>query len=129
MARVDKTDSTVGVVRAVLAADYTDAELRTVIGVGLDTTGKVVPGAGNTGIIGVVNPSRTARKAGTPVDIFVLADICDIGRDANDATLAAGSKIYASTTTGVLSLSATGATYVGFTVEADRLIVAIGGNA
>lgn len=130
MARVDKTDSAVGVVRAVLNADIVLDDFEDgLLAVGLNSTGKVVPGAGQTGIIGVLNPSRFFSKAGTPVDIFVLADIEDIGEGANDPTLDAGKPVYADNTTGVLSHTSAGGTYIGFTVEADRLILAIGGGS
>lgn len=117
MARVDKTQSAVGVVRGVLAADIPTNSFDTVLGAGLDTSGRIVVGAGNSGVIGVLVPSTTAYKAGDPADIFVLADILEVDG------LAAGSKVYASTTTGAIGTSATGATQIGFSVEASRLIV------
>lgn len=129
MARVDKTESAVGVVRGVLNADLNDNILDSVIGVGLNATGKVVVGAGQTGIIGVINPSKFFQKAGRPCDIFVLADIEDIGSGANDPDLDAGKAVFADNTTGVLSHTAAGGTYVGFTVEADRLILAVGAGS
>lgn len=129
MARVDKTDSAVGVVRAVLNADLEDTVLDSVIGVGLNATGKIVVGSGQTGIIGVLNPSRFFAAAGRPADIFVLADIVDIGKGANDPDLDAGKPVYADNTTGVLSHTGAGGTYVGYTVEADRLILNLGADA
>lgn len=119
MARVDKTQSAIGVVRGVLAADISSANFDHVIGVGLDSAGKIVVGGGNSGIVGVMVPSTTAYKAGDPADIFVLADIVDV----TDPALPAGTKIYANTTTGVIGTSGTGASYIGFTVEATRLII------
>lgn len=130
MARVDKTDSAVGVVRGVLAADLVMDDVEdSVIGVGINSTGQVVVGAGQTGIIGVMNPSRFFAKAGRPVDVFKLADIVDIGLGANDPSLDAGKAVYADNTTGELSHTAAGGTLVGFTVEEDRLIVAVGDGA
>lgn len=124
MARVDKTDSAVGVVRAATAADFAQADWDTTVPVGLDATGKVVKGAGQTGIIGVVIPGRTVYRAGQISDIFKLADIVE------NEGLAAGTKYYA-TAAGELTADAddgeaepTANTYVGFTVEADRLILA-----
>lgn len=119
MARVDKTHSAVGVVRAVLAADIATGSFDRVIGVGLDASGKAVVGAGNSGVVGVILPDPTAYKAGDPIDIFVLADIVELTAPA----LAAGSKVYADNTTGVVSTTATGATQIGFTVDATRLLV------
>lgn len=115
MARVDKTDSAIGVVRAAINADFAQADWDKVIPVGLNATGKIVKGAGQTGVIGVLIPGRTVYRAGQIGDIFIHADIVEC------AGLAAGTKYY-SDAAGVVSTTNTG-TYLGFTVEADRLIV------
>lgn len=115
MARIDKTDSAVGVVRAALAADIDPADYGKVLGVGINSAGRLVKGSGTSGVIGVIIPDRTRRKAGMVTDIFVLGDVVE------NAGLTAGTKYYADAA-GVLSTTNTG-TYVGFTVEADRLIV------
>lgn len=117
MARVDKTNSAVGVVRAVLAADIVQADWNKVIGVGIDVNGKCVRGAGQTGVIGVVICDRTNYKAGQIADIFKLADI------VGNVGLVAGTKYYAVAATGVLTVTAGTDKMVGFTVEADRLIL------
>lgn len=126
MARVDKTDSAVGVVRAILNTSWTDDELadEAPFGVGLNATGLIVKGAGQTGIIGVCipNPNQMNQYAGQPADIFVLADIVEL------ADLDPGKAVYAHNTTGVLSHTATAGTYVGFTVEEDRLILNLAGG-
>lgn len=116
MARIDKTDSAVGVVRAPINADFAQADWDKPIPVGINSTGKVVKGAGQTGVIGIVIPGRTVYRAGQIADIFKLGDIveCD--------GLAAGTKYY-SDAAGVVSTTNTG-TYLGFTVEADRLVLA-----
>lgn len=120
MARIDKTESAVGVVRAPLAADVASGDYGLIFGAGLNGSGRVVKGAGNSGVIGVINPDRTVRKAGKIIDIFKLGDFVEC------AGLAAGTKYYANDTTGVISAtSGAGTTYVGFTVEADRLVLAI----
>lgn len=137
MARIDKTDSAVGIVRGILAADVATGDLDRVIGVGYDSSGHIVKGAGQTGIVGVMNPSRYASKAGQAADVMVLGDIVDIGKTTNDPTLAAGRTVWADGTTGELVLgtattgaapgsgagSTAGSAKVGFTVEADHLIV------
>lgn len=131
MARIDKTDSAVGVVRAALNADLAPADYDTVIGVGLNAQGRIVKGAGNTGIIGVINPSRTRNKAGQITDIFVLGDVVDC------TGLTAGTTYWVDGTTGALAAGAAGtgaapgtgpgstagSVRVGFTVEADRLVI------
>lgn len=120
-ARVDKTNSQVGVVRAPLNADIADTEWNQVRGVGINSSGKVVLGAGQTGIVGIAIFDRTNCKANTPVDIFKLAEVILSGSDL----LTAASNITVNTTTGVASTTAASGTQIliGYTVETDRLIV------
>lgn len=118
MARIDKTESAVGVVRAKNAATISEGDFGKIFGVGLNAQGRAAKGAAQSGIIGVTHWDRTNRKAGQVIDIFKLGDFVDC------AGLAAGTKYYADATTGVISTTNTG-TYVGFTVEADRLVLAI----
>lgn len=130
MSRIDKTHSAVGVVRAALNADLDVADYDTVIGVGLNAQGRIVKGAGQTGIIGVINPSKARRKAGQVTDIFVLGDAVDM------TGLAAGTTYWADGDTGALVAagvagaqpatgagSTAGSVKIGFTVEADRLVI------
>lgn len=117
MARVDKTESAIGVVRAPLDAPLATEDLDSVIGVGISTTGTAVRGAGNSGIIGVMNPSKFANVAGKPIDIFVLADIVEC------EGLTPGTRYFANPAGDIVADSAAGNTYVGFTVEADRLLI------
>jgi hypothetical protein len=121
MARIDKTDSAIGVVRAVLSADIPDNLLDVVAAVGLDATGKAVVGAGaaaaQTGVIGIVIGNKFLNKAGQQIDIFKLGDVVDV------PSLAAGKKTWL-TAAGVLTqVSASGLVYAGYTVEADRLVL------
>lgn len=121
MARIDKADSAVGVVRADLEEDIPTDHLDKVYGVGINALGHQGFGAQQSGIIGVANPSKYHSKAGRPADIFVLGDAVDC------AGLSAGRKAYADNTTGVISTPSgaqpADSTYVGFTVEADRLVI------
>ncbi len=131
MARIDKTDSAVGVVRAPLNFAIVPGEYDTLIGVGLNAQGRIVKGAGNTGILGVINPSKARTKIGQITDIFVLGDAVDC------VGLAAGTVYYADGVTGALAAGAAGtgaapgsgagstagSTRIGFTVEADRLVI------
>lgn len=118
MSRIDKTESAIGVTRGTWAADVDPADYDKVIGVGIDAQGNVVKGAGQTGIIGVCIPTKVARKAG---------DRCDIFGNGSEVVevpgLAAGTKYYA-TAAGELGIVAAD-TYVGYTVEADRLVVVL----
>lgn len=117
MARIDKLDPVDGTFRAPLAANRTGSALP--VGVGLDASGRVVAGGGNSGVIGVLCDPNT-RVAGDVVD--VLKD-CELVEFAG----VAGTKYYANDTTGVISSTGgAGTTYVGHSVEATRLIVGAG---
>jgi TusA-related sulfurtransferase len=88
-------------------------------GVGLDVNGKVVLGAGQTGVCGVICPSNV-MAINDPIDVMTDGEIVDVA-------LTAGTNYYANTTTGVLETGAPAAgankTKVGWTVQAWRLIV------
>jgi hypothetical protein len=118
MSRYDKYDNLSGGFRAPLNAD-TSKNADNPIGVGLNSSGKVVVGAGNTGIIGVLVLTRD-MKAGDVVDVMTSGEVVECV-----APLVAGTAITADTTTGALGVSAASATKtpIGFTVEATRLIV------
>jgi hypothetical protein len=115
MARIDKYQPTAGGFRAPLNAAYTGAVAP--IGVGINSSGRVVVGAGQTGIVGVIC-SPYDKAAGDIIDVMTNGELVEFGG-------AAGTTYTANTTTGVISTGAASATQVpvGFTVEADRLIV------
>lgn len=124
MARIDKYDPISGGFRAPLAADWA-GPLATPVGVGLDANGRVVPGAGSTGVLAVVvvdgqlSPTgdRTNNKfAGDPVDCMTDGEIVDC------TGLAAGT-VQNSAADGTVSAAA--GTRVGHTVEAQRLVVRV----
>lgn len=115
MARVDKTDSAIGVVRAPIDVDFAAGDFDKVIPCGINAAGHVVKGAGQTGVIGVVIPGKTVHRAGQIADIFIKADIVEV------AGLAAGTKYYGSAAGAITTVNTD--TYLGFTVEADRLIL------
>lgn len=128
MARYDKYEPVSGGFRAPLAADWAGA-LGTPVGVGLDASGRVVPGAGNTGVVGVlivegrVAPDGTRSlsprgKAGEIQDVMTDGEIVDC------TGLTAGTVYYAASADGAVSVTSTGgATRLGATVEAQRLVV------
>ena len=120
-ARVDKTESAVGVVRAPLNADVASGSWNKPLGVGINSSGKVVLGAGQSGIVGVAIFDSTNYRAGTPVDMFKLGDIILTSTDI----LVAGTVYTANTTTGVITSTAASGTQikVGYTVESDRLVL------
>lgn len=117
--RIDKYDPIGGGFRAALAADWAKDLC---LGVGLDVNGRVVKGAGVTGILGVVTVTR-AMKAGDVVDVQHDGDILEFTAASNGA----GKIITAINATGVLTaavaVSSATHTVVGHTVEATRLVV------
>lgn len=120
MANYDKYDPKAGGFRAPLNADWAKEDLKTVFGVGLNASGNVVKGAGNTGLVGVLVLTE-ALKAGDIVDVMTAGEIVDMGG-------AAGSVYYADPATGAVNAtSAAGKSRVGHTVKADRLVVRFGG--
>jgi len=113
--RIDKYNPVGSGFRAPLAANYTGAAAA--IAVGLNSSGRVVVGAGQTGIVGVIC-IPTNKNAGDIVDVMKHGEIVE-------AALVAGTLYSANTTTGVISSAAVSGTqiYIGHTVEADRLVV------
>ena len=101
-----------------------------VIGVGINTSGRVVAGAGAAaiGVCGVICPTEP-MPAGTVIDVcFDGTEIADFDTLADGTTATTnGTQYYASTTTGEVDDTNTGAP-VGYTVETNgsrRLIVKI----
>lgn len=78
MSRYDKYDPKNGGYRAPLAADFDPANLERLIGVGHDADGRVVIGAGQSGITGVLVLTK-ARKAGEIVDVMTSGDVVEFG--------------------------------------------------
>lgn len=84
--RIDKYEPKAGGFRALLAADTskTGGEIGdedAAIGVGLNSTGKVVAGAGNTGVLGVLVLTKN-MKAGDVVDVMTDGEIVEAGGTA-----------------------------------------------
>jgi hypothetical protein len=124
VARYDKYEPMGGGFRAPLAADWAGA-LATPVGVGLDASGRVVPGAGNTGVLGVVVIDGQVSPTGTRTNVKLAGNVVDVMTDGEivDCTgLTAGTVYYAAAADGVVSTTNTGAR-VGATVAADRLVV------
>lgn len=124
MARYDKYEPLGGGFRAPLAADWAGA-LGTPVGVGLDANGRAVPGAGQTGVLGVVVVDGQVKSDGTRFNLKKAGDIVDVMTDGEivDCTgLAAGTVYYAAAADGAISTTNTGVR-IGATSEAQRLIV------
>lgn len=116
MPRFDKVEPKGGSFRAPLNFAIPDADVGKVFGVGLDTNGRVVKGAGNTGVRGVVCAS-SPMSVGEPIDCMTDGEIVDM------TGLTAGTTINALVADGTIGTAA--GTNVGYTVESWRLIVRV----
>ncbi|MGE3487438.1 MAG: hypothetical protein AB7L09_22180 [Nitrospira sp.] len=137
IARYDKYQPVAGGFRAPLAAAVTATsgagltnQVAVPLGVGLNSSGQVVVGAGATGIIGVLVVD-SAKAAGDVVDVMTAGEIVDLDETAFDP----GATYYGAAAGGVLSTTNTGRR-VGFTVGdkslttgviTSRLIVRVAG--
>lgn len=134
MARYDKYNPFNGGFRAQLAADWprADAIGGVPYGVGLNAQGKVVKGAGNSGILGCLVLAQATQndgikwKAGDWVDIMTSGEIVEWATSAGVAG-AASTNYYITSATGLIvaggAAAVAGQIYLGTTVEAERLIV------
>lgn len=122
MARYDKYDPISGGFRAPLAAAWGDSLVGVPTGVGLNASGRIVAGAGNTGVLGVL-VIDSAKAAGDIVDTMTAGEIVDLDTD----DFAAGTVYYAADADGTLGATAPAAgvndARVGHTVEETRLVV------
>lgn len=122
MARFDKYEPKGGGFRAPLAADQ-DATPGGVgdsdapIAVGLNSDGEVVPGEGNSGVVGVLCLTQS-KRAGDIVDVMTDGDVVEFGGTA-------GTAYFGATADGEISTGSTGDVYLGHTVEANRLVVRV----
>ena len=132
MARYDKYNPYGGGFRAPLAADWAEADIGKPYAVGINNSGQVVKGAGQSGVTGVLILTMV-RKAGAIVDVMTDGEIVEFGPTAGAPGTdfgAAGTSYFANTTTGVISTtSGVGTVKVGHTVEAKRLIVHVAPSA
>lgn len=128
MPRYDKYDPKVGGFRAPLAAATVTGAAPTgdrgkVWAVGLDASGRVVKGAGVTGIVGVICPVRD-MAAGEIIDVMTDGEIVEFTLQAGTAA-AAGTRYFGVAASGDYNTTNTG-TRLGWTSEAGRLIVRCG---
>lgn len=124
MARYDKYDPIGGGFRAASAIAWTSADLGKIFAVGLNSSGQVVKGAGNTGVIGVVVVTE-AKAIGAIIDVMYDGEIVEATMSDGTTALTAGTAYYAVDATGLLSATATSQRKIGFTVETTRLIVKV----
>lgn len=125
MARIDKYDPISGGFRAPLAADHAATPsgvggANPPVAVGISNLGRVVEGAGQSGVKGVLVLTRD-MKAGDVVDCMTDGEIVEWGG-------AAGTNYVADVATGAIAAGVPDAMHIqiGFTVEAARLVVRVG---
>lgn len=121
-ARYDKYNPVSGGFRAASAIAWVEADLAKIFAVGLDSSGNVVKGAGNTGVIGVVVLAK-AKAIGDIIDVMTDGEITGAALSDGTTGLAAGTAYYGIPGTGLLSSTATSNVKIGHTVEATRLVV------
>jgi hypothetical protein len=123
MSRFDKYNPHSGGFRAPLNAATVGGDPGKVWAVGM-TAGKIVKGAGTSGIIGVICPVR-AMAANEPIDVMTYGEIVEFTLQAGTAA-AAGTKYFGVAASGDFNTTASG-TLLGWTVEAGRLVVRVVG--
>lgn len=121
MARFDKYEPMSGGFRAPLDIAWPVGDLNEVVPVGLNVNGRVVKGAGQTGVIGVVVLTQI-KGAGAIVDVMQDGEIVEM--NVNHAGIVAGTRYYGSAA-GALTVVNTDKP-IGWTVEATRLVVRVG---
>jgi hypothetical protein len=137
MARIDKYNPEVGGFRAPLNAAYSAPRVSSkpvgvVVGVSLNTSGRVIVGSGpnNSGLVGVVCLTRDL-PAGAVVDVMQHGEVVEFGTGSDGQTAAAaGTNYFAVAATGAMAAgtgtgteTSAGNRKVGWTVEATRLVV------
>lgn len=125
MARYDKYDPYSGGFRAPLASAIAAADKNKVYAVGLDSAGRVVLGAGQSGVVGVL-VAHDVKAAGDIVDVMTAGEIVEFTLGDGTAA-AAGTAYYGVGTDGTYTATATGNKKLGWTVEASRLVVRFAG--
>jgi hypothetical protein len=121
-ARYDKYDPISGGFRAISAIAWVTGDVGKVWAVGLDAAGKVVKGAGASGVVGVCVVNGP-KAIGDILDVMTAGEIVDFTLQAGTAA-AAGTRYYGVAASGDFATTATG-TPIGWTVEATRLIVRV----
>lgn len=123
MSRYDKYDPKDGGFRAALNAAMVTADVGVMYAVGLNGSGRVVKGAGATGILGVLIVNQP-MAAGEIVDVMTDGEIADFTL-ANGSAAAAGTRYFGVAADGTFSTTNTG-TRLGWTVEAGRFVARVG---
>jgi len=104
MSRYDKYEPIGGGFRAPFAAAVVAANGFKAYGAGLDTSGRIVLGAGNTGVVGVVVP-HGVKAVGDIGDVMTDGELAEFTTTAG-AAATAGSKYYAAAYDGFITTDA-----------------------
>lgn len=83
MSRYDKYDPKNGGYRSPLASDWLADNIERILGVGHDSQGRTVVGAGQSGVTGVIVLTK-ARKAGEIIDVMTSGEIIEFGPSAGE---------------------------------------------
>jgi hypothetical protein len=144
--RWDKYDPYVGNFRGPLALDATLDMANLILAVGINSSGAVVVGAGQTGLVGVIIMPVGVDIHGYLLEPPLAGDIVDVGKygeitnfvltkwtsgspgsfSVDTTAPAAGTAYYAHADGSVNATAGAGSVPVGHTVESSRLIVAFG---
>lgn len=114
LSRYDKYEPFGGGFRAPLEADWSKDDFDKAIGVGLNANGRIVKGAGATGVLGVI-VITSRKRAREIVDTMTDGEIVEF-------TEGVPGTVYFAAADGTINTTNTG-TRVGHTVEGSRLVV------
>lgn len=122
MPTYDKYEPYAGGFRAPIDAAVALADRKKMYAVGLNSAGRVVIGAGQSGILGVLI-THNAKAPGDVVDTMTAGEI--VWDQADTLPFPAGTALYGVGSDGTVTATATGNTYLGHTVEASRFVVRV----
>lgn len=128
MTRIDKYDPKAGGYRGTLAADWLAADVEHAVACGHDASGRVVKGAGVTGVKGIVVLTK-AYKAGERIDVMTAGELVEFG--PNNGTAVAGvdfattgKNYYGHADGKVTDTQGADGVYLGHTVDSGRRLIA-----
>lgn len=122
MARFDKAPLG-GTFRAPLLVAVTNTALMNIVtSVSIDANGKVVVGAGNTGVVGIVIFEH-AFAVGDIVDVMKRGEVAEFDSPDDATPRVAGTNYYAIAASGLITATAGANIPIGHTVEKSRLVV------
>lgn len=131
MSRFDHMNPKVGNFRAHLASAIPSNLVERLWGVGLDANGRIVKGAGQSGIVGVTVQTK-AYPAGKRIDVMTAGQVVEFQPTAAAPGVGntgdPGTVYWAVDATGDIieePVDTTGHTRIGHTVEGQRLVVRV----